>query len=95
MRKITQQAVNALYGKYKFKKNNTEVFMNSSGWWCLELYGHCIAKIDSEGLKINHQGYLTTTTKERLNGLSGVSITQKHFRWYLNGSEMKEGWNVI
>ena len=94
-RKITQQAVNALYGKYPFKKDNTEVFMNSSGWWCLVLYGTGIATIASEGLKINHHGYLTNTTKERLNGLPGVSITQKKGIWYLNGSEMKEGWNVI
>lgn len=95
MRKITQKAVNALYGKYPFKQDNTEVFINSSGWWCMELYGHCLAKIDSQGLSINHQGYLSNTTKERLNGLPGVSITQKHYIWYLNGSEMKDGWNVI
>ena len=28
-------------------------------------------------------------TKERLNGLHGVSITQKNFIWYLNGKK----WN--
>lgn len=94
MRKITQQAVNALYGQYKFKSGNTEI-KNIDGIWCLYLYGSRIAQIKPTGLEINHCGYLSTTTKERLNGLPGVSITQKHFRWYLNGSEMKEGWCKI
>ena len=94
-KKITQQAVSALYGKYKFKKDNTEVFMNSSGWWCMELHGNCIVKITSVELNINHQGHLTNTTKERLNGLPNVHIKQIKGIWYLNGSKMKEGWNVL
>jgi hypothetical protein len=34
---------------------------------------------------------MTTTTKERLNGLNGVNIHQKDFQWYLNG----EAWNGV
>ena len=41
------------------------------------------------GVFINTCGYRTTTTKERLNGLSGVHIQQKNFVWYLNGNK----WN--
>ena len=94
MRKITQKAINALYGQYPFKQSNTEVRC-VEGIWCMYLHDSRIAQIKPTGLEINHQGYLTNTTKERLNGLPGVSITQKKGIWYLNNSEIKEGWNVI
>ena len=94
MRKITEYVVNALLVGYKFKRDNTEV-KRIDDIWCMYLHGSRIAQIKPTGLEINHQGYLTNTTKERLNGLPGVSITQKKGVWYLNGSEMKEGWNVI
>ena len=94
MRKITEDAVNALYRGYKYTKDNTQVTC-TDGIWCMYLHGSRIAQIKPTGLEINHQGYLTNTTKERLNGLPGVSITQKKGIWYLNGLEVKDGWNVI
>lgn len=36
-------------------------------------------------LTITNCGWFTLTTKERLNGLSGVSIQQINRIWYLNG----------
>jgi len=94
MRKITQKAVNALYKQYPFKQDNTEVRC-VDGIWCMYLHGSRIAQIKPTGLEINNCGYLSNTTKERLNALPEVSIIQKHYIWYLNGSEMKDGWNVI
>ena len=94
MRKITQEAVNALYGKYSFKKDNTQVLEIDKNW-CMFLYGSMIAKISSLGLEVNHHDFLTATTKERLNGLPGVQIRQNNFVWYLNGTQMGEGWHVV
>lgn len=38
-------------------------------------------------IAITNAGWNTDTTKERLNGIPGVSITQKNWKWYLNGEE--------
>ena len=38
-------------------------------------------------LSITNAGWESNTTKERLNGLDGVSIQQKAGIWYLNGKE--------
>ena len=40
----------------------------------------------------NHQ---TVTTKERLNGLPGVSVHQKAGQWYLNGEKWDGYWTKI
>lgn len=60
------------------------------------LHGNKIAEwrentgIDS--LWITSAGWKSATTKERLNGLNGVSITQKDFEWYLNGKKWDGQW---
>ena len=47
----------------------------------LYLHGNLIARMN------------TQTTRERLNALDGVSLTQKNFKPYLNGEEISElGW---
>ena len=57
----------------------------------MKLHGNTIAVLrwDSQhcygGLRITNCGWFTTTTKERLNGLSGVAIHQSKGVWYLNG----------
>jgi hypothetical protein len=38
-------------------------------------------------LTLNTGGWTSNTTKERLNGLVGVSVYQKNFQWFLNGKE--------
>lgn len=38
-------------------------------------------------LSITAAGWLTNTTKERLNALPNVSILQKKGIWYLNGKQ--------
>jgi hypothetical protein len=54
----------------------------------LKLFGNKIAAIESDGrLWISNAGWDTKTTKERLNGLPGVSIQQKKGEWYLNGNQ--------
>lgn len=91
MRKITQQAVNAFYNAEKFSSSNTvvEVLPNVT---ILKLHGNAIAYRynDPENtLSITNCGWFSNTTKERLNALKGVSISQKKGVWYLNDKE----WN--
>ena len=89
MRKITKDAIRAYEEDKEFKRGNTQVII-ASLWTYLVLHGHRIAgTCIFNGPWINTCGYKTNTTKERLNGLDGVSIHQKDFVWYLNGHE----WN--
>ena len=61
---------------------------NEEGEIRLRLHGHTIAKSNAQGLFVSNAGWTTNTTKERLNGIHGVSIHQSDFIWYLNGEEM-------
>jgi hypothetical protein len=103
MRKITQEATQAFWAGYRFKKDNTEVVRNDNVIK-FYLYGHCIAKkIIGDGLYLSHCGWKRNITKERLNGIlssyRSAWIYQKDFQWYLvkNGKEIefKDGWNKI
>ena len=85
MRKITKQAVAAFLHGEQFNSGNTSVVSDADNIK-LYLHGSCIARIDSYGMAINPRGYMTATTKERLNGLPSVDIKQRNFEWYLNGS---------
>jgi hypothetical protein len=91
MRKITQDAIKALYENKNFKRGNTEVRRGIIP--CLLLHGTIIAKLTLfEGLCISSGGWYTVTTKERLNGLDGVHIYQKDFTWYLNDRQWEGDW---
>jgi hypothetical protein len=91
MRDITQKAVNALLNAQKFKLSNTEVKVLDNV--SILLYqNNPIAYLYNDPertLSIQNCGWFSNTTKERLNGLPNVKISQKNFVWYLNGKE----WN--
>lgn len=97
MRKITIDAVNAFEAGKPFKRGNTAVTVDSeSGVVALVLHGHRIAERDAQGdLAVTHAGWPTLTTKERLNGITGVDIFQKRGVWYLNGEEWNGEWSKI
>jgi hypothetical protein len=87
MRKITAQSVDAFMDARPFKKDNmqVEVLLNCT---IMKLYGNAIAyryNDPDRTLTITNCGWLSNTTKERLNGIPGVSINQKKGQWYLNG----------
>jgi len=89
MRTITQKAINALLNAQKFKLSNTEVKIleNVS---ILFYQNNPIAYLYNDPkrtLSIQNCGWFSNTTKERLNGLPNVKISQKNFVWYLNGKE--------
>ncbi len=91
MRKITKEAVQAFNSAKSFKKANMEVKVLPNVT-VLKLHGNEIAykyNDPEQTLSITNCGWFSNTTKERLNGLEGVSIHQRNGVWYLNGKE----WN--
>jgi predicted DNA-binding protein (MmcQ/YjbR family) len=89
MKKITAQALDAFINARKFKKDNMTIEVQPNVT-VMRLYGHPIAYLYNDPertLSISACGWLTNTTKERLNALPGVHINQKNWRWYLNGME--------
>ena len=91
MRKITEQVINAFENGRNCNEGNSSTHDGS-----LFLHGHEIAKRDDQGkLMITNAGWQTPTTKERLNGLSGVSIHQKDYEWFLNGKAWNGDWITV
>lgn len=96
-RKITTDAVHAFMNGENFSRDNTSVSVNSFGDVVLMLHGNQIAqkrKIEND-LQISNAGWFSTTTKERLNGLPGVSVNQRKGVWFLNGEEWDGGWTTV
>ena len=89
MKKITLDAVYAFMNAEKFKRDNTEVEVLPNVT-VLSLFGNRIAyryNDPERTLSITNCGWDTKTTKERLNAIPGVHITQKNWQWYLNGEQ--------
>ena len=89
-RKITEQAIEAFYNNETFKGANTTVELkeySDAKVTILKLFGNEIAYLHHNMVHITNAGWKTNTTKERLNGLKGVSISQIKGKWYLNGNE--------
>jgi hypothetical protein len=86
MRKITHDAIMAFNNGYEFTRDNTRVFCDGNTV-VMSLHGNEIAKRENGKLFIRTCGWATTTTKERLNGLSGVSTYTSRHTLCLNGSE--------
>ena len=81
MRQITKEAVDAFMEGGSYKKSNMEVRDN-----CMYLFGNKIAWLDrNKQLWISNCGWMSVTTKERLNALPNVHIIQRNYHWYLNG----------
>lgn len=95
MRAITEQATASLMARQSFKKSNTRVFQDGSDW-IMSLHGNAIAKHHDNGsLSICCGGWMSNTTKERLNGFDSVSIKQRAGVWYLNGNEWDGDWITV
>jgi hypothetical protein len=85
MRKITSESVSAFLNKKPFRKSNMSVDSYGNEFR-LQLHGNTIAKIDELGnIWVSDGGWDSNTTKERLNGIPGVRVHQKNWKWYLNG----------
>lgn len=86
-----------MYNNKPFRKSNMEVsieqnpFYNNNDYVVMRLHWNAIArrKLGTLVVEITDAGWATTTTtKERLNGLPWVSISQKKGVWYLNGKPL-------
>ena len=81
MRKITKESVQAFLDGRKFNKGNMSVEVDTDVTK-LKLHGNTIATIDALGvLSVSNAGWASNTTKERLNGIPGVSVHQKNWNW--------------
>ena len=100
MRKITQEAVREFRNAREFRKANTAVEFSPSGEVVvLKLHGNAIARYTKgdyhDTLEVCDGGWSSNTTKERLNGLCGVSVHQKNRQWYLNSHEWNGNWVFV
>jgi hypothetical protein len=89
MRKITEEAIACFKDAKRFKKSNTEVKVLPNVT-ILSLFDNDIAFLYNDPqntLSITNCGWKSNTTKERLNGIPGVSIHQAKGQWYLNGEQ--------
>jgi hypothetical protein len=95
-RKITTQACNAFMSAKGFTLDNTTVSV-FDGKIVLSLHGHTIARreVGSNEIQITNAGWFSNTTKERLNGLPGVSVVQRKGVWFLNGKEWNGEWVTV
>ena len=93
MRKITEDSINAFMNAEPFNKSNTEVkvmALENSKPCLIHLYlfdnliaiRHINKRVHK--IQVTNCGWKTNTTKERLNGIPGVSIYEKNKEWFLN-----------
>ena len=94
-RQITEEIVKAFMNGTNKKISNSEVHADCTGVY-MYLFGNLIAERVGERLRITLAGWNTVTTRERLNGIPRVSISQKKGRAYLNGEPMEDdAWYIV
>lgn len=103
-RKITTLAIKAFMSGEAFNRDNTSVeirnFKDEARLSAvLKLHGNVIARrvlsCNDNLLEVCDGNWQTNTTKERLNGIPGVSICQKKGQWFLNGNAWNGEWTTI
>lgn len=92
MRQITIDAVEAFCDGVSFRKGNSEVKVYGRVV-TMYLFGNVIARSVDGVIEVSTAGYLTNTTKERLNGLyhrvCGTSpIRQRRGVWFIYGQPL-------
>lgn len=90
MRKVTA----AICGAFEAGKALTVNNSHTDGK-ALYLFGNKIAEWRQGQLWITTAGWETPTTKERLNGLTGVSVHTSRKQLYLNGKQWDGEWIQI
>ena len=103
-RKITTQAAHAFMSAKEFKLDNTSVTIEPVAFGpfeekmvVLKLHGNKIAQrlVGSNEIEVSNGGWSSNTTKERLNGIPGVSVCQKKGQWFLNGDAWDGSWTTV
>lgn len=101
-RKITTDAINAFMSAKTFNRDNTSVEVRpfkdeKVESVILKLHGNVIARrlVGSNTIEVCDGNYQSKTTKERLNGIPGVSVCQRKGVWYLNSVEWDGSWTSV
>ncbi len=90
MRKITSEIIDAWSNGREKTISNTYTDGKA-----IFLHGNKIAEFKSGDIYITLAGWSTATTRERLNGIPGVHVTQKRGVQYLNGKDWGGEWTKI
>ena len=90
MRKITREIARAFQNREAKTIGNSRTDGNS-----LYLFNNKIAEYREGELWITDAGWMTATTKERLNGLGGVYIRQFRGNWYLSEALWDGRWICV
>jgi hypothetical protein len=82
------EAVSMVHGKTNRKErkigNNTYAEIEYDDSVSIRLHGTAVVRFYPNGLvKLNSGGWRTSTTKDRINKYSPVSVYQKNFEWFL------------
>lgn len=91
---ITEKAIEAFKANRAFRLDNTEVKV-FEGLTSLYLYGNEIARKSRDIIYITTAGGHSAVTKERLNGIPGISVVTKARKLYLNGVAWDGCWRSI
>ncbi len=99
-RQITTESIRAFLSARSFRKANMSVEIRPfkderTDSSILKLHGNVIARMPvfaKNELEICDGNWQTVTTKERLNGLPGVSVCQRKGQWFLNGKAWDGSW---
>lgn len=83
-RQITKEAVRAFNNNENFSLSNTTVKADCTGTR-MYLFGNLIAEKVANRIRVTLAGWNTPTTRERLNGLNGVSASTKQGQAFING----------
>ena len=90
MRKITIESIEAFLKGYDYKSSNTTV-IGKAGATYLKLHGNTIAcKLNDGTIEVTIAGWNTNVTRERLNGIPGVSISTCKGQAFLNGNPIED-----
>jgi len=87
MKQITTKSIHCFLNAIPMQSANMEIKVLPNVTIML-LHGNEIAyryKDPKKTISITNCGWFSNTTKERLNSIPSVNISQKDFKWYLNG----------
>lgn len=91
MRKVTATVIGAF-----LRGQNMQVGNSWARDGRLYLHGNCIAERDAQGnVRVTTAGWNTNTTRDRLNGLPGVSVRMIRRTLTLNGAPWDGGWRQV
>lgn len=75
--KIGKEAAKALLNKYKFTRQNTSVYKDEFGDWCMLLYSSIIAINGPYGIEFNFKGWVTQTTVDRIQAITNLYFSRR------------------